>query len=77
MGKLTVNSPIMCLIELDRPGIRLDYPKAKCPISAASYFMFGMCQQLPTDTGLAMIAAHPEVADPIISGHGHAYDLFS
>jgi len=44
MRKLTLNSPAVILIELDGPSIRLDHSKAKCAMSTAAYFTFGMCQ---------------------------------
>jgi hypothetical protein len=44
MWKFTLNSPTVILIELDGPSIRLDHSKAKCAMSTAAYFMFGMCQ---------------------------------
>jgi len=44
MRKFTLNAPAVLLIELDGPSIRLDHSKAKCAMSTAAYFTFGMCQ---------------------------------
>jgi hypothetical protein len=44
MREFTLDSPAVTLVELDGPSIRLDYSKARCVMSAAAYFTFGMCQ---------------------------------
>jgi len=42
MWKLIVNFPALAFIELNRPNIRLDHPKAKCLVSATAYLRFSV-----------------------------------